>query len=296
MNELYAINPRCLNISAHEVRLILRSFGLQEGRFIADFPDRWIDEVLSNYPHGTKQRSDMVCILQKIRDALQLLDSPYRYHKKWEENALGLQDQHRRFEEIFSDLDTDSIRDIRILLNSLDFELKDGREEFVAADPNAYARMCMPLFLCSEEIVLHDYFFSLRRADTGVIDSNRSSVLISFLKAMIDSRRVRRFLILFNEDRFRSAMVEHVESDLTAISAYADPDGRIELLYDFDSMGAEGGSRHPRCIFSVKGGLQFDQGFQVLKNYEKNLIRWMSAQTLRPFQEKYLKRFHEQLR
>jgi hypothetical protein len=292
VNELYAINPKCLNISAHEVRLVLRSFGLQEGRFIADFPDRWIDEVLLNYPLGTKQHSVMVCVLERARDALQKLDFPYRYHKEWEANALALQSQRRRFEEIFSDRDSETTRHIAVLLNSLDFELKDGREAFVTAEANVYAAFCTPLFLCSEEIVLHDYFFSLRRADTGAIDSSRNSVLSSLLKAMVDSRRVRRFLILFNEDRFRSAMVEHVESDLTAISAYADPDGRIELIYDFDSMGAEGGSRHPRCIFSVKGGLQFDQGFQVLKNYEKNLIRWMSAQTLRPFQEKYLKRFH----
>ncbi len=292
MNELYAINPSCLDISAHELRLVLRSFGLQEGRFIADFPDRWIDEVLLNYPRGTKQHSDIVCVLEKARDALQRLDFPYRYHKTWEVNALALQSQRRRFEEIFSDRDAEAVRHIAVLLSSLDFELKDGREAFVTAEAEIYARFCMPLFLCSEEIVLHDYFFSLRRTDTGAVDSSRNLVLRFFLKAMVESRRVKRFLILFNEDRVKSVMFEHVESDLTAISADSDPDGQIELLYDFDSMGAEGGSRHPRCIFSVKGGLQFDQGFQVFKNHEKNLVRWMSAQTLRPFQEKYLRRFH----
>ena len=87
-------------------------------------------------------------------------------------------------------------------------------------------------------------------------------------------------------------MGEHVMSDLDSISAECDPSAQVELIYDFNEMGAEGGSRHPRCIFSVKGGLQFDQGFQVFKNGDKNLVRWMSAVTLRPFQQEFLRLFH----
>jgi hypothetical protein len=291
MNEMYAISPACLNLSARDMRAVLKMFGLQEGRFVADFPKQWIGEVLSNYQRGTKQFADIAFLLLKAKDALVELDEPYRHHKSWEENVLEVQSHRRRFQEIFSDAETDTLRRIDVLVDSLDFELKDGREDFLLAEAQVYSQICRPLFFCSEEIVLHDYFFSLRREDNGSIDFGRLRVLKALLQEMVRIGRVKRFLILFNR-KFESMMGEHVMSDLDSISAECDPSAQVELIYDFNEMGAEGGSRHPRCIFSVKGGLQFDQGFQVFKNGDKNLVRWMSAVTLRPFQQEFLRLFH----
>ena len=83
-----------------------------------------------------------------------------------------------------------------------------------------------------------------------------------------------------------------VKSKLDQAQKLEDQNKSIEIIYHFDREKFDGGSRHPRCIFSIKGGLQFDQGFQTFNTNQKNLIRWMSKMTLKPFQSRYIKYFH----
>ncbi len=291
MNELYAINPKSLQRKVSEVRAILKEFGLSEGRFIAQYPSDWCADVLEQFPKGTKQRSDVSYLIRRCQDALLRIDGMYRFHKDWDENVLGLQNKSRKFEAIFSETERQGIRSIMVLLEDLDYELKSGREDFVAVNPESYARVCEPLFACSEEVVLHDYLFSLRYEDLKALDIGRMNVLKRLLEAMVRLGRVRRFLLIFNRDKFGDLLSDIVEKDLNTLSVECDPKSSVELLYDFDSMALNGGSRHPRCIFSVKGGLQFDQGFQIFRTAEKNLVRWMSKNTLEPFQKRYLPKF-----
>jgi len=291
VNEVYAINPRSLRMPVHEVRMILREFGLMQGRFIAAFPNNWMLDVLGNYEVGSKQHADLIWLIDRCRDAFLQTTHIFRYNKSWDANALEFQKRVKLFEEIFSEETRGDIKSIRMLIEQIDFELKDGREDFINVAASSYASVCTPLFACSEEVVLHDYLFTLR-TERGYFDRDRVPVLESLLGEMVKTNRVRKFLILFNGPRFEDRLSRNIHDDLSHISKSHDPEGRIEVMYDFDSLEIKEASQHPRCVFSVKGGLQFDQGFQIFRTSPRNLVRWMSPITLRPFQEKYLRLFH----
>jgi hypothetical protein len=66
----------------------------------------------------------------------------------------------------------------------------------------------------------------------------------------------------------------------------------IDVQYRIDDGKFVKASKHPRCIFSIKAGIRFDQGFQEFKTNETNLIEWMTDISLKPFREKFLKEFH----
>ena len=85
----------------------------------------------------------------------------------------------------------------------------------------------------------------------------------------------------FVEERVRSAV---------AAKGAADPGCEVDFRYVLDDTNFPEASGHPRCIFGVRAGLRFDQGFQTLK--DKNLVNWLDNSTLKPFQLKLIPHFH----
>ena len=53
MNEVYAVDPAAPTDS-NELRSLLEKFGFDTGRFIAEFPLGWIDEVRAAFARATE--------------------------------------------------------------------------------------------------------------------------------------------------------------------------------------------------------------------------------------------------
>ena len=70
MNEVYAVDPAAPTDSK-ELRLLLKEFGFDTGRFIAEFPLGWIDEVRAAFARATEmERKRVIQILEKRRPGL----------------------------------------------------------------------------------------------------------------------------------------------------------------------------------------------------------------------------------
>ena len=151
--------------------------------------------------------------------------------------------------------------------------------------------------MMSEEVVLWDYKFCTRFtdkfSDEERRDNYRLDVFREILATMLSVNRTRRFLLVLNKKEVDRFDIENIKKDLYDEKARVDPESKIEFQIDLDDGKYEGiSSGHPRCIFSMRGGLRFDQGFQVLRNVSGNLVSWMTDEALKPFRAKYIPKFH----
>jgi hypothetical protein len=295
MNDLYAIDPDAITNVNHLLGLI-EKFRPSEGRFVAKFPNSWIDDIRSRIPKGTLENTR---VTEKLKFwASSVIDIKANFHNKqnWLENAIRIQKEFKIFEMILTTKNIDSYQIVELadILERHLIHLKDSREGYVLANAKSYCRVCEPLFQISEEIVIYDYKFSTQfKTITGQLkpDWQRLKVLDEFIKGMVESKRTKRLLIVFNVNTI-AGIEELIQTDLDEVTNRADPDNLIEISYHVDDGKFNMASQHPRCIFSVKAGLRFDQGFQEFKTNDSNLVNWMSDVSLNPFRDKFLKYFH----
>jgi hypothetical protein len=293
MNELYAIDPNAVT-SPNQLLGIIEKFRASEGRFVAKFPDSWLDEIRAKVSKGSLENTRITEKLKFWTNSLLDVKTKYR-SGDWLENAIQTQRDQQIFEMILTTRNIDSkfIVELGDVIDRHLIDLKDSREAYVPANAKSYSKVCEPLFKISEEIVLYDYKFSTRfKLPTGEIklDWQRINVLEEFMKGMVSQGITKRFLIMFNE---KTAMDfdDFIQTDLQEIASRFDPNNIIDVLYEFDD-GKSLDSQHPRCIFSIKAGLRFDQGFQEFKTNDSNLVSWMNDISLKPFRMKFLKHFH----
>ena len=294
MNELYAIDPNAVT-SPNQLLGIIEKFRSSEGRFVAKFPDSWIDEIRQKISTGSLENTRITEKLKFWTSSLLDVKTKYR-NGDWLENAIQTQRDQQIFEMILTTRNIDSkfIVELADVIDRHLIDLKDSKEAYVPANAKSYSRICDPLFKISEEIVLYDYKFSTRfKLPSGELklDWQRINVLEELIRGMISQGRTQRFLIMFNE---KTAMEfeEFIQIDLQDIASRIDPNNKIEVLYEFDDGRFDMASQHPRCIFSIKAGLRFDQGFQEFKTNDSNLVSWMNDISLKPFRMKFLKHFH----
>jgi hypothetical protein len=222
------------------------------------------------------------------------IDENFSFGQPWIDNAIHVQKTKRIFEMILTTKRVESLNLVELVdvLESHVVLIKDSREDYIKPNALDYSKACDPLFQISEEIVLYDYRFSTRYLSPNGLkrDWQRLNVLVEMLKGMIHYGKTTRFLIVFN----KTAVVgieDKIQEDLDEVCSRAF-NHAIDLRYDIDDGKFTAGSKHPRCIFSVKAGLKFDQGFQEFKTNEANLVEWMTDISLKPFREKFLKLFH----
>jgi hypothetical protein len=291
MNEIYAVDPDAIN--TQRLKMLMDRFQPAEGRFVGEFPAGWRHAVGRKIPSSTISDQQL---LENFLSWSGLIEVRERYSDQlsWIDNAVRIKKDTGLFERVFGESEScdGMVTAIEALLN-FDVELKQSREQYIPPVAEVYGKICAPLFSMSEEVVMHDYKFCTRYDHNGKIqkDENRLGVLEALILQMRLSRKTKRFLLVMHEktaNRFK----ENLEDDLTAVLEIADPSGDIQVQYELDDGKFEGASSHPRCIFSIKGGLQFDQGFQVFKSNEANLVKWMSKEALLPFQKKFIPIFH----
>ena len=290
MNELYAVEPAAA-AEPRRLAALLEKFKASEGRFIGEYPSDWRSRVGSRLGERTIKDKEL---FERFRtwSALLGVNEPYVDKDGWVSNAVRLKVEGRLFEMVFGENSSSdgAVTAIDDLVN-YKVELKNGRESFVSANPHDYAKVCRPLFLMSKEVVLYDYKFSTCFVHQGARrqDDKRLSVLGRLISEFASTGVGKKFLLVMNErhvDPFR----DYLPEDLSAVKRVADPDSKVDFRFVLDDTSFPNASGHPRCIFGVKAGLRFDQGFQVLK--DPNLVNWLDNSTLKPFQTKLLRHFH----
>lgn len=287
MNEVFAIDPHSPQ-DIKDVASLVKGFGLQRGRFIANYPTDWL-ETLRQYLSKLEGIDSLRLsrLLELNKDALLDVDCDFRRAKSWIENA-HIHKNSKAFSKVLGpDPNSFNIESLQHFLTEGDFEDK-SRGGHIPMTPEAYRKATGPLFRKSTEVHLVDPFFWLRR-ENGALDRGRISVLRELFLEAECSKRCEVFFVHFQrpdvgQSDIRRRQIEQdvkeIESDLENICTDAILN-RVQIQYSISDK-----NRHGRYIFSIKGGLQFDHGFDVIRN-KTNHVHWLSKSELEPIFKEY---------
>ena len=294
MNEIYAINPIFLNsedsdaiesnkVIARDLISLLSKFGMSEGRFVAEYPDEWSDLFKSQLSKlKDTQRSRLEIMLAKRQaDGIISVQDPYLRSKDWVENALNAKLRYGNINSVITHYDTDikgvlSIEDV--LYAS---ELKDSRGGFIRSEISSYKKILTPLFFKSTELYLQDMHFHFEDYDNK--KRMRRDVLRMFVELATASKRCKRIFLFLNSSKHPTrASFENLKYELiTVVKEFG------VTNFSFEPKLVEPKESHGRYIFGVKGGLQFDHGFDASGPKATNNLRWLSSDEVTVLCQKY---------
>jgi len=282
MNEIYAIDPSAPQ-DLKDIKAMLDQFGLANGRFIANLPDEWIELLKQNVQHfkGLDQ-SRFFRLLELHKDALLSIDINFKRAKSWNENAIAAKDARIGISKVLgADPNSFGFETLQKFL-WVDELVGDSRGAHIPMTIESYTRAISPLLELSTEVHLVDPFFNLRRLN-GELHRGKEALLRGFLMEAEKSKRCEVFKIHFKLQGEESINFQKskIEADLTYICEQVNLK-KVAIQY---TLNEEIG--HGRYIFSIKGGLQFDHGFEPLKD-KKNHVHWLSKSELEPIQMRYL--------
>lgn len=281
MNEIYAIDPDAPQ-DLKDISAMLKQFGLEHGRFIAKFPDEWTT-LLQLHVRQLEglDRSRLIRLLELHKDALLEVPDEFRRAKSWIENAKEAKLRKKSISRVLaSDMNPHGVETLKQFLWEDDIT-NSSRGAHIPMSADAYRRAAAPLFKQSTEIHMVDSFFQLRRSN-GETHRGRASVLLELLEEADKSGRTELFTIHFKREVSLTKFNQEREIGLD-LDDLCDQARIKKINVDFrvwDDMP------HGRYIFSVKGGLQFDHGFEPIRD-KTNHVHWLSKVELEPIFMKY---------
>jgi hypothetical protein len=283
MNEIFAVDPKSPQ-DLKDIQAMFNQFGFENGRFIANFPDDWI-RLFCEHTHQLRdiEKQRFMRLLDLHKDSLIDVGLDYRRSKSWVENANLVKDTSRAIYRILAtDPNPLGIETLQKFLWN-DDEVNISRGAHITMSAEAYQKAIAPLVRRSTEVHLVDPFFHLRAPEDGRIDKGRQSVLRQFFIEAENSNRCEIFKIHFKQHKYLSkqSQEQQIEEDLTELCSQAKLQKLIVEFTVTDDI------THGRYIFSIKGGLHFDQGFQPIWD-KKNHVHWLSKAELDPILYRYL--------
>ena len=275
VNEIYAVDPSAIKDS-RDFGFLLELFGFSRGRFIAEYPCNWhsfLQREAREMPPLDQAR--MCVLLQRFKAHTLPSDVTYLTQDSWLCNALKQRAQFTKIVTTPNDEGLPSLEDI------LCQELADSQGGHISRDVITYEAIIRPLFLTSTEIHIQDKYFNFR-------DKRKLDVMHMLFKlCAIHGRCTSLVFHLGEEER------EHENLSLTRIDTGIES---LKAQYPALTLSAtcmwDGGRTHGRYIFSTKGGLHFDHGFDTDDGKPnrlrlKNHVHWMSRKELLPLLERY---------
>jgi len=278
MNERYAVDPEA-PANSRELKLLLDLMGLQTGRFITAFPNDWRDMVLQHVGgESAIERARVVELLSRRSDSYLPSRGEYRRSTGWKDNAQSRLKIGRDCAATISDK---AAAPGWLELESVLYEhagcLPEGVGAHVAGTAEAYARCVEPVFAFSPEVYLLDPYFTLATR-SGSLDRRRAPVLRSFIRLAEQSTTCQRLVLILSEDRILDTHRTEASLEDALEEALAEANSnRVELVYKVVAHPP-----HGRYLFGMRGGLQFDQGFEQLPADKTNHIHWLSGPELKP--------------
>lgn len=261
MNELYAADPVvCKNSS--ELKLLLASFGPYTGRYLAKYPVNWSSVVEKNLGNvGDIELTRIKTLLRRATENLALVPRilSWRAEEDWLSNAMPFLLKTQSLPAVFDGLIATTAEPPTIhLMQDLDFP--PTADESIDAVANEYARTSkILLLLCSELALIDPYLNPLKQS--------YAPVLKAIFEVAAKGRAQKISLWVRASEIFGSGAIAATKTDLErALRRFATDAkfkaGRvIEMILVDDSRET---NLHDRFLLSIKGAIQFGQGFQKL--------------------------------
>ena len=281
-NERYAVDPAA-PADSRQLKLLLDQFGLQTGRFLARYPYGWPKDVAARFDGLSQMEQQRVVDLLARRRACMVPTPPASFQPglPWANNA-ALAVQGRVVDGVIGQPGNGfGWRSVDQVLYDEEASLPEGRGAHVEMRAPLYADCVRPLLAASAEVFLVDPYFTLR-TKVGKCCARRWPVLQALLRAAESAGTCEVLRLVLDRHQIddthgsEHALVDDLESALAESGAR-----RVSLEYDLrDSVG------HGRYLFSIHGGLQFDQGFEEQRG-QRNHIHWLSRPELDPLLDRY---------
>ena len=282
MNENYALDPDA-PADSRELKLLLDKFGLQTGRFLARYPEDWSEMLLKRLERASQmEQARALELLVRRRGLLVPSTAPYIPSTRWANNAAVASERHGAFAKVIGqDKNGFGWPSAQQVLYDDECELSEGRGAHVPMQAARYVECVRPLFLASAEIFVVDRFFTLR-TEFGKPDRRRWPVLLAFLRLAESARNCEVVRLILERGRVEKTESSHdvLEHDIE-VALEESGTKRISVEYEIrESVG------HGRYVFSLHGGLQFDQGFEESRA-ASNHIHWLSKPELDPLLDRF---------
>jgi hypothetical protein len=262
MNELYAADPNCC-VSASDLKLLLNSFGPYTGRYLANYPSDWIQRILTQSDAlDVLEAARIKTLLRRAKEDLKIVT---RSNLAWTDSVPWLDNATEHMPTPFDALIACESRPPSIFdLDELD--LPPTAEERVLGVAREYVRVTRILALLSPELWLIDpYLNPLKRA--------YSQVLAPLFDLFAKGKSQKVILWSRASEVYRSANQASVDRDLyeslkkLVASSGFKPGRQVEMILVEDETSKS--KMHGRHLFSIKGGVRLDQGFQQLPTGRK---------------------------
>jgi hypothetical protein len=292
VNEIYGIDPN-IKIDIKDLHILLKTFGLSEGRFIGAYPDNlWWGYLLENIiKNDGFDESRLEILKKKYRDVILPILHHYKIEKNtpkdWCEKASQIKAKEKAFTEIFSvksNFYSGPTIDDLIIGEKYDPSLSRG--DHIPSTLESYIHAIKPLLIKSSEVHFVDKFF-VPWSDTQAKERNRRLLLELIFKEAKKSNRCESIFFHLSEKHFMTDK----EFDPSLEQKLVDSITEIKLLAGFDELNFQcriyEKMKHGRYMFSIKGGLQFDSGFDINPK-ETNHVHWLGKTELDPLFDEYV--------
>ena len=282
MNDLYAIDPRAPR-GLSEIKILSDLFGFSHGRFIARYPNDW-EKLLSARRNELSDNDNarLTILIKRLSENTIPLSEVYRMNQDWLANVLKVEDKEKKFKKVVCQRDIDNNH---ISMNKFLYEqdIPDARGDHVRADVKTYQQLITPLFLVSTEIHFQDMYFYF--FDRGRRLNRSYRVLKMFLHTASLGARCEKLIFHLNGEKFDSDCLERKLQDDLMQAAQECGCPNIEMEYSLEDRRLT----HGRYVFSIKGGLQFDHGFDIANRESGRLnhVHWLSEGELTPLWDRY---------
>ncbi len=281
VNDIYAIDPNAPE-NLKDLKLMSELFGFSHGRFVAEYPADWIYFLQNRLKEmGPLDQSRASILLNKFLKNTLPIEGGYLRSKDWLSNALEFQSKEHKFKNIVTTENSKNIPSLSKIL--YEEELPDARGEHIKPDIKSYRHAVAPLFLVSSEIHIQDMYFTLE--EDGKKLYRQWDVLRMLIEQAKYSKRCKVLMFHLGQEKFPTAHLEsRLEETFIQVLEELGADN-LEVSYTLENKKVT----HGRYIFSIKGGLQFDHGFDTdLKNQDKrNHVHWLSQNELAPLLQRY---------
>lgn len=269
MNELIAIEPAAL-ATLESMRYLMERFGFHEGRFIAEYPNkRWekmvYEEIDRRLPDvEAKKVKELFVKYRHSAGRVASISTSYDQKMPWHTNACAAKQQ-----QVIADAIVEHENDMGLTAaHDIDeeyFTRLGGRQIRVLSSAHEYAKLSERLLATSHEVIFFDPYI--------ITFANRfKNVMLEMARVSQRHGKCKLFKIFTLRDRFLKESDEQVIRGANAFcKAIADIGVKVELNILRD-IGDHHADDHGRYLFSIKGGMQFDHGFDEEAPPKRRLI------------------------
>jgi hypothetical protein len=267
MNELFAADPQCFERAA-DLKYLLGHFGPHSGRYLADYPVSWATDIVRNCESlGVVEAERIKALVRRARERSALVRKsglPWQPGVGWFSNykqVLAV-----RPGEFVSAVLPRSAEGMGVpTIDDLDLPPTAG--EFIDAVASEYVRVSRTLLLISPELVITDpYLNPCKRDREEVLRAILQTAAKGQCRAITCWARVGEVA-----DPRRNTWEEVCAAMDRILTAAAWPMDRSFKFFLVDDAVAKS-KMHARYLFSIKGGIRYDQGLQSLPKGRRNEV------------------------